>query len=150
MSSLVPRIVLVIRQTEYAALLAGHGTRGQAAFLLAERGVDIDAVEARDHQQTASLATAKRAIPSDWSLAQVVRDDLSRFLFFPNDIIVAVGQDGLVANVAKYLSHQSVIGVSPDPAVTEGALTPFTVDALKTLLPAKANNEATHQARAIV
>ena len=30
-----------------------------------------------------------------------MRDDLNRFLFTANDIVVAVGQDGLVANLAK-------------------------------------------------
>ena len=67
MSSLVPRVVLISRPTEYAALLAAHGTRGQAAFFLADRGQDIDAVEYRDIQQDIALSAAKQAIPSDWS-----------------------------------------------------------------------------------
>ena len=150
MSSLAPRVVLVSRQTEYAALLAAHGTRGQAAFFLSGRGQNIDVVEARDIQQETVLSAAKRAIPVDWSFAQVVREDLSRFLFFPNDIIVAVGQDGLVANVAKYLDGQPVIGVSPDPAMTEGVLTPHRVDRLAGLLEATANADIALQARAMV
>ena len=52
-----------------------------------------------------------------------MRDDLNRFLFTANDIVVAVGQDGLVANLAKYLNGQPVVGISPDPALTEGILT---------------------------
>lgn len=150
MSSLAPRVVLVSRQTEYAALLAAHGTRGQAAFFLSGRGQDIDTVEARDVQQDATIAAAKRAIPTDWSFTQVVREDLSRFLFFPNDIVVAVGQDGLVANVAKYLDAQPVIGVSPDSAITEGVLTPHSVDRLAGLLQATAQADIALQARAMV
>ncbi|MEO9820985.1 MAG: hypothetical protein ABJ370_07505 [Paracoccaceae bacterium] len=150
MSSLAPRVVLVSRQTEYAALLAAHGTRGQAAFFLSARGQDIDAVEARDAQQDAALSAAKHSIPADWSLAHVVRDDLSRFLFFPNDIVVAIGQDGLVANVAKYLDAQPVIGVSPDPLVTEGVLTPHSVDRLAQMLQATANADIDVQSRTMV
>jgi len=55
------------------------------------------------------------AIPSDWRRARVDRADLDRFLFEPEDVVVAVGQDGLVANVAKYLTGQPVIGCNPDP-----------------------------------
>jgi hypothetical protein len=43
----VPRIVVVARPTEYAALLARHGTREQARFFLATRGRSIAEVEAR-------------------------------------------------------------------------------------------------------
>jgi hypothetical protein len=35
--------------------------------------------------------------------------------------VVAVGQDGLVANVAKYLDGQPVIGVDPEPGATRRA-----------------------------
>src|SRR6266850_1803733 len=47
---------------------------------------------------------------------------LDRFLFEPEDVIVAVGQDGLVANVAKYLRGQPVIGVNPSTALYAGVL----------------------------
>ena len=66
----------------------------------------------------------RAAIPADWRRAQVERDDLARFLFGPEDIVVAVGQDGLVANVAKYLDGQPVIGVNPEPGRNPGVLVP--------------------------
>ncbi|TQV78469.1 NAD(+)/NADH kinase [Denitrobaculum tricleocarpae] len=150
MSSLNPRVVLITRQTEYASLLAAHATRGQAAFFLQSRGQNIEEVEARDRIEAEAITGAKRSIPSDWSFAQVLRDDLNRFLFFPNDIIVAIGQDGLVANLAKYLDGQAVIGISPDPARTEGVLTPNPVDLLGELLPAVAHQEVGFQKRAMV
>lgn len=150
MSSLVPRVVLVTRQTEYASLLAAHATRGQAEFFLRSRGQKIEEVEARDRIEAEAIAAAKHSIPSDWSFAQVLREDLNRFLFFPNDIVVAIGQDGLVANLAKYLEGQPVIGVSPDPSRTEGILTPNRAGQLPELLPAVAQREVAFQARAMV
>ena len=134
MSSLAPRVVLVTRQTELTAQLARHGTRGQVDFYLSSRGQTFDAVEARHSLQEAAIATAKAAIPADWTFAQVEREDLNRFLFFPNDIVVALGQDGLVANLAKYLTDQPVIGVSPDPGMGEGVLTPHRLRVLPDLL----------------
>ncbi len=150
MSSLRPRVVLVSRETEYASLLAAHGTHGQAAFFLERRGQDIAAVVDRDQVQATALGHAKTAVPADWSFAHVLRKDLNRFLFSANDIVVAVGQDGLVANLAKYLDGQPVIGVSPDPNRTEGVLTRATTGLLPALLQAVAAKEATVENRVMV
>ena len=61
-------------------------------------------------------------MPADWRQALVRRADLDRFLFGPEDVVVAVGQDGLVANVAKYLDGQPVLGVNPAPDLYDGVL----------------------------
>ena len=117
----VPRIVVVARSTEYAALLARHGTREQARFFLETRKRSIDEVEARDESQSSALTAVAGAIPVEWRRARVERSDLDRFLFEPRDIVVTVGPSGLVANVAKYLDGQPVVGINPDP-VRDGAL----------------------------
>jgi hypothetical protein len=117
----VPRVVIIARPTEFAALLVRHGTREQARFFLDTRGRSIDEVEARDAAQREAVATVSAAIPADWRRARVARADLDRFLFEPGDIVVTVGQSGLVANVAKYLAGQPVIGIDPD-AGRDGAV----------------------------
>jgi NAD kinase len=118
----VPRVVIVSRLTEYAGLLARHATREQAKFFLETRERSIDEVEARDHAQQAALTTVSAAIPAEWRRARVERGDLDRFLFEPVDIVVTVGQSGLVANVAKYLDDQPVIGIDPEPSRDGGVL----------------------------
>lgn len=52
----------------------------------------------------------------------VERSELSRFLFEPEDVVIVLGQDGLVANVAKYLDGQPVIGLNPQPERFPGVL----------------------------
>lgn len=122
-----PRVVIVHRRTELQELLDRHATRGQAEFFLRTRGRTIESVQDRhDHLQD-SLATFRAAIPSDWRRAEVERADLSRFLLAPEDIIAVVGQDGLVANVAKYLSGQPVLGIDPEPGANPGILVRHTV-----------------------
>ncbi|WP_299476236.1 NAD(+)/NADH kinase [uncultured Roseibium sp.] len=123
MSSLAPRVVIVTRQSEFQSLLASHGTRGQAAFFLQSREQDISEVETAHMALATAIQRTKSAVPAEWSIASVERDDLDRFLFTDNDIIVAVGQDGLVANLAKYCSGQPVIGVAPGQDGSEGILT---------------------------
>jgi len=119
-----PRVVLVHRRTEYDDLIARHGTRGQAEFFLATRHQDLEAVEQRHAHTQAAMTMVSSAIPPEWSRAVVEREDLSRFVFRPEDVIVAVGQDGLVANLAKYIDAQPVIGIDPLPGVNAGVLVP--------------------------
>jgi hypothetical protein len=120
--SLTPRAVVVYRPTELEELVGRHGTRGQAAFFLSTRGRQIEEVEERHERQAAAIRTVTAAIPLDWRRGSVMRSDLPRFLFDPENLVVAVGQDGLVANVAKYLQGQPVLGVNPDPARNPGVL----------------------------
>lgn len=120
--SLAPRVVIVTRRTEYDELLATHGTRGQAAFFLRTRGRDIAELEERHRLTHRAIDAAGAAIPVDWRRGTVERSDVSRFLFSPDDVIVVVGQDGLVANVAKYLDGQPVVGIDPEPGRNAGVL----------------------------
>ncbi|MDV9201896.1 hypothetical protein [Streptomyces sp. Wh19] len=120
--SLAPRAVLVHRTTEYEELLARHGTHGQAAFFLSSRGRSIDEVARRHRQTRQALADVAAAVPLQWRQSRVERADLDRFLFGPEDVVVVVGQDGLVANAAKYLSGQPVVGIDTDPGRNPGVL----------------------------
>ena len=129
-----PRVVILTRRTEYEDLLRRFGTRAQAAFWLASRGQDLDQVCERHEREEAARTSVSAALPHRWRRTGLSREDLDRFLFSPDDIIVAIGQDGLVANVAKYLSGQPVIGINPDPERFEGVLVPHTPDAARDLL----------------
>ncbi|WP_369745169.1 hypothetical protein [Paenarthrobacter sp. AMU7] len=129
-----PRIVIVHRRTELQELLDRHATRGQAEFFLSTRGRSIQDVQDRHDHLTAALATVRAAVPSDWRQAEVERADLSRFLLTAEDIIAVVGQDGLVANVAKYLNGQPVIGIDPEPGANPGVLVRHTPAAAAALL----------------
>jgi hypothetical protein len=120
--SLAPRAVLVHRTTEYEELLARHGTAGQARFFLSSRGRSPERVAARHALARGTLAEVAAAVPLSWRQARVERSDLDRFLFGPEDVVVVVGADGLVANTAKYLSGQPVVGVDPEPGRGLGVL----------------------------
>ena len=149
-SHLKPRLVLVTRPTELQGLTKRFSTKGQIEFYLKSRAQSIDLANARDHAQQSAEDEVAAAVPSDWSFAHVVREDLDRFLFFPNDIVVALGQDGLVANLAKYLSDQPVIGVAPGTGLSEGILTPHPVSDIARLIEAVATWRAPIVGRTMV
>ncbi|SCX59127.1 hypothetical protein SAMN03159343_3900 [Klenkia marina] len=140
--SLAPRVVLVTRATELTELVARHGTRGQAAFFLRSRGRDVDEVAARDAAQQAAVAAALAQVPLDWRRGSVERGDLPRFLFAPDDVVLVVGQDGLVANVAKYLDGQPVVGVDPEPGRNAGVLVRHRAEEVGELLAARDRADA--------
>lgn len=144
------RAVLVVRETDYELLLARHATPGQARFVLESRGQRLEEVEARHHAFRAVLARARASVPAEWRQALVKRGDLDRFLFEPDDVVVAVGQDGLVANVAKYLSIQPVIGINPLPDLYDGVLARLRVEHLAALLPASAAGAVPVERRTMV
>ncbi|MBW8487662.1 hypothetical protein [Actinomadura parmotrematis] len=148
--TLAPRAVVVHRRTEYEELLARHGTRSQAEFYLRTRGRTIGDVLAAHERTARALAAVAAAIPVRWRRGAVERADLDRFLFAPDDLVVVVGQDGLVANAAKYLDGQPVIGLNPDPRRNPGVLVPHPVTACGELLRLAEGGRAGLSERAMV
>ncbi|MEP0069049.1 hypothetical protein [Pyruvatibacter sp.] len=150
MTSLAPRVVMVTRPSDFERFMALHATRGQAEFFLKQRGQSLSALELQSSQVTTAIAAAEMAVPDEWSMAHVSREDLDRFLFSDRDIVVAIGQDGLVANLAKYLSGQPVVGITPSPDEAEGILTALPASILPSLLPMVAARDVDLQERTMV
>ena len=150
MSTVAPRVVVVTRKTDYERLLERHATRQQARFFLESRGQALEDVVARHERSEEALGRVLAAIPVAWRRTRVDRGDLDRFLFEPQDTIVVVGQDGLVANVAKYLDGQLVLGVNPDPQRNDGVLVPHSPEAAAGLLPATAMRDVPVETRCMV
>jgi NAD kinase len=150
MPTLTPRAVFVTRETDYEMLIARHATREQARFFLETRGQDIATLQARHEDFRQVLRLARAAVPADWRQASVRRADFDRFLFAPEDVIVAVGQDGLVANVAKYLDGQPVLGINPAPDLYDGVLVRMPLARLTAALAAAAAGAARFERRTMV
>ncbi len=144
-----PRVVLITRPTPYEMLLARHATREQARFFLEMRGQTIEALEREHERFDAARRGVLGAVPSAWRSARVGRDDLDRFLFEPEDVVVALGPDGLVANVAKYLAGQVVIGLNPEPEAYAGILVRHDPADARELLAAAVEPDAPVDARTL-
>jgi hypothetical protein len=121
-STLPPRLVVVHRRSELTELVERHGTRGQAEFFLRSRGRSLAAVQRGHDLLDEALRTVRGLAPRLWRRGDVERGDLDRFGFEEQDVVVVVGPDGLVANTAKYLDGQPVLGVDPEPGANAGIL----------------------------
>ena len=148
--TLPPRAVVVHRASELDELVDRHGTRGQVEFFLRTRGRTLADVQARHDALHEALRAVSAAIPPEWRRGAAERSDLHRFGFGPEDVVVVVGPDGLVANTAKYLSGQPVVGVDPEPGRNPGVLVTFTSDQVGHALGEVARGRARWQDRAMV
>ncbi|MFV0257646.1 MAG: hypothetical protein ACK5PP_04255 [Acidimicrobiales bacterium] len=148
--TLQPRVVQVYRRSEYDELLVRHSTRQQAEFFLQSRGRTIEELADPHARIGRARELAGAAIPPRWRRAEVERGDLYHFRFAPDDLVLVVGQDGVVANTAKYLDGQPVIGINPEPAHNPGVLVPHAPEAAADLLRAAAAGRASIEHRTMV
>jgi NAD kinase len=119
------RFILVSRKTRLQELTERFNTWPQAKFYLEHNQVDA-ADYLREHDvYVRQLLEAERILKAQGRFQLLERSDLPDYRFSAEDIVVVVGQDGLVANTLKYLQGQPVIAVNPDPKRWEGRLLPF-------------------------
>lgn len=121
------RFVLVTRKTRLQELVERFNTWPQAKFYLEHNQVDTqDYLEEHDLYMK-QVNRAEALLRSQGIFQGLERAFLPSYQFGTDDIVVVIGQDGLVANSLKYLKGQPVIGVNPDPDRWDGKLLPFEV-----------------------
>lgn len=128
------KIILVVRATRLADLKAKFATKTQARFYVSRLGGDFDDYEREDTAYQQAIALARQTLGELGRVQLVQRAFLPNFVFGEQDIVVALGQDGLVANTLKYLNGQPLVGVNPDPKRWDGQLLPFQVPDLETVM----------------
>jgi NAD kinase len=137
------RVVILTRPSAKQAFVQRYGSEGQTRFAMAQSAkgmADFKKAEVEDSAQSRAVARIRKAMPSDVKLAEIDRQMVAQFLFEPHDLVVAVGQDGLVANVGKYLEGQPLAGVNPDPQTIDGSLLAFNVETFIAALPQVLND----------
>jgi NAD kinase len=133
MANEIDRCVVVTRKTQLQELLLRHNTIDQAKFYLQAAGADISIITARHETYVAAVERLKGSLPRSLKQAVIDRSYLPQF-DFQDDMVFAIGQDGLVSNTAKYLTTQPLIGVNPDPANIEGVLLPWRAEQVEALI----------------
>lgn len=130
------KIVLVTQRTRLEDLIRRYNTYGQAEFYINHNGGDFADYRLEHETYHAAMRTALSALQTFGRVQVLDRDLVPNYLFGKQDIVVALGRDGLVANVLKYLPDgQPLIGVNPDPGRWDGQLLPFLPEDLSKILP---------------
>jgi len=119
------KIVVVTRKTRLQELIERFNTHAQAKFYIEHAGGNFADYEQEHSNYERALEQVQRSLELGLKVQCVDRYFVPTFLFTPKDVIVTLGQDGLVANTAKYVSGQPIIAVNPDPSRFDGVLLPF-------------------------
>ena len=129
------KIILVTRKTRLEELIVKYNTVGQARFYIEHLGGDFAAYQAEHDNYMACISAAESSLLRLARLQKIDRSFLPNMIFSRDDIVIALGQDGLVVNTMKYLDGQRLIGVNPDVQRWDGVLLPFQVSDLPSIVP---------------
>jgi len=119
------KVVLVTRKTRLAELVERFNTQAQAKFCIEHSGGDFREYQLEDDSYRRATETVRRSVEVGLKVQVVDRSLVPTFTFLPQDIVVTLGQDGLVANTAKYVGRQPIVAVNPDPERFDGILLPY-------------------------
>ncbi|OAT53184.1 diacylglycerol kinase catalytic domain-containing protein [Providencia heimbachae] len=139
------RFVLVMRKTRLQELIERFNTWPQAKFYLEHNNVEVnDYLEEHDNYQR-QLTQAESILKLLGRFQLLERKLLPSYQFSSRDIVIVIGQDGLVANTLKYLNGQPVIAINPDPTRWDGKLLPFEIGQLHEIVSNTLKNKVTHK-----
>jgi len=122
------KLILVTRKTRLQELVERFNTKSQAKFYIEHSGGDFADYEREEEAYHRSLEVLRRSLEFEIPQQLVDRGLVPTFQFQKDDLVVALGQDGLVANTAKYVGNQPIVAVNPEPERFDGVLLPFAPD----------------------
>ncbi|MBG6038488.1 sugar kinase [Proteus cibarius] len=125
------RFVLVMRKSRLQELIERFNTWSQAKFYLEHNNVEVKDYLNEHNLYQKQLTEAELILKSLGRFQLLERGLLPSYQFSPRDIVVVIGQDGLVANTLKYLNGQPIIAINPEPSRWDGKLLPFEIGQLK-------------------
>ncbi|MBX9785355.1 MAG: hypothetical protein K2X48_18880 [Chitinophagaceae bacterium] len=119
--------IIVKNKTRLETLIERFNTKAQARFYIERLGGNFKDYE-QEHEifQTSFLALQTKLSKSIKNKV-VERAFVPSYIFTQQNLIVVIGQDGLVANTAKYAKGSPIVAVNPDKQRYDGVLLPFDV-----------------------
>ncbi len=120
--------IIVKNKTRLETLIERFNTKSQAQFYIERSGGNWIDYEVEHNNFHEALTRIQQQLSSVIKNKIVERNFLPSFIFTEKQLVVVVGQDGLVANTAKYVNGIPMVAVNPDPERYDGVLLPFTSD----------------------
>src|SRR6476620_7265625 len=118
------KAIIVTSKTRLESLIERFNTRDQARFYIEHSGDDFKEYEEEHNVFHLTLDAVVRTITKTLKVKVVERKFVPNFLFSEKDLVIVVGQDGLVANTAKYVNRLPILGINPDTTRNDGVLLP--------------------------
>jgi len=119
--------IIVKNKTRLEMLVEHFNTKSQAQFYIERQGGNFEDYLEEDAVFHDSLQSLQTQLSRIIKHKIVERSFLPSYIFDEKNVIVVIGQDGLVANTAKYSRGIPIVAVNPDPKRYDGVLLPFQV-----------------------
>ncbi len=136
------RILLIKSKTRLEQLIERYNSKAQARFYITHNGGDFSDYEQEHNTFYDGLNQVQKKLTQTLNTTLIEKSFLSSFIFAETDLVVVVGQDGLVANTAKYVGSNPVLAINPDPQRNKGTLLPFNIANFETQLRKLLKNQA--------
>ncbi|SFZ89232.1 hypothetical protein SAMN05428642_10165 [Flaviramulus basaltis] len=117
--------IIVKSKTRLETLIERFNTKAQAKFYIERLGGNFEEYQIEDEIFKNSLNSLQTQLSKIIKNKTIDRQYVSSYIFSEKNIIVVIGQDGLVANTAKYSNNLPIIAVNPDTKRYDGILLPF-------------------------
>ncbi len=117
--------IIVKNKTRLESLIERFNTKAQAKFYIERLGGNFEDYDIEHETFHASLNKLQTKLSKVIKYKIVDRVYMPSFIFSEKNIIIAIGQDGLVANTAKYSKNVPIVAVNPDESRYDGVLLPF-------------------------
>jgi NAD kinase len=119
--------IIVKNKTRLEALIERFNTKAQAKFYIERLGGDFEEYVLEHETFHRSLQSLQTQLSKVVKNKLVDRSFVPNYIFTDNNLIVVIGQDGLVANTAKYSKGVPIVAVNPDKERYDGVLLPFDI-----------------------
>ena len=117
--------IIVRGRTRLEKLIEKYNTKAQAKFYIERLGGNFKNYEIEHEIFYQSLESLQSQLSTVMKYKIVSRQYIASFIFSAQNVIIVIGQDGLVANTAKYAKGVPIIAVNPDKSRYDGVLLPF-------------------------
>ncbi|MDE3250265.1 MAG: sugar kinase [Bacteroidota bacterium] len=117
--------IIVKNKTRLETLIERFNTRAQAKFYIERLGGNYRDYEIEHDTFHTSLDQVQTRLSGVMKNKVIERDFLPNYLFTDKNVIIVIGQDGLVANTAKYSKGIPMVAINPDKKRYDGILLPF-------------------------
>lgn len=119
------KAIIIRDKTRLEQLIERFNSKAQVRFYLERSGGDYQYYENEHLQFYNALKSVQEQISKQFKIKVIDRSFLPTYLFSDQDLIIVIGQDGLVANTAKYVNELPIVAINPDPKQYDGVLLPF-------------------------
>jgi len=117
--------IIIKNKTRLESLTERFNTKAQARFYIEKLGGNFDDYENEHETFHNSLNALQTRLTKTIKYKILDRAFVPSFIFSEKNVIIVIGQDGLVANTAKYARSIPIVAVNPDTARYDGVLLPF-------------------------